>query len=153
MREIKFRAWVKKGLPFGKSGMCKVRDLISIQNGIEKMHSIYVEIEKEISPYKDQDYWQIWKDDFELMQFTGLHDKNGKEIYEGDIVKFDKYEWYRSPVRTKKDIDKLPEYYEEVTFDHIGVHISESDLNTYCEVVGNKFENPELFVLIKYNRT
>jgi len=84
-RIIKFRAWVKNGLPYGESGMCNVRDLIRMGE-----HSIYVEIEKETSPYKDQDYWQIMPENFELMQFTGLKDKNGlQEIYEGDIIDID----------------------------------------------------------------
>ena len=131
MKEICFRAWDKKEK--------KMHNVIQILWGSEpNPHPLSVDFFDSIKPHLFEDV--------ELMQYTGLRDKNGKRIYEGDIVKFDKYEWYRSPVRTKKDIDKLPEYYEEVTFDHIGVHISESDLNTYCEVVGNKFENPELLV-------
>ena len=81
--------------------------------------------------------WSI--DDEYLMQSTGLVDKNGKEIFEGDIVKM------------SKDVYSEPTYYEVVRH-RGGAYRLESKQHgcelwlrhTDCEVVGNVYENPEL---------
>lgn len=78
-------------------------------------------------------------DEIELMQSTGLHDKNGKEIFENDIVK------------VAKDVYSEPTYYEIVRH-RGGAYRLESKQHgcelwlrhTDCEVVGNIYENPEL---------
>lgn len=87
-----------------------------------------------------------------VMQYTGLKDKNGKEVYEGDILQFsDKWEWYRHQYglsKTREEIEQLPYGCGAVTWnerdgawEHIG---GTGDLHQYLEVIGNIYENPEL---------
>lgn len=79
---------------------------------------------------------------WEVMQYTGLHDKNGKEIYEGDIVS-----------TFEPDEGSL---FEEVVFENGTFKLRCMSDNTkinyplgslrskYIEVIGNIYENPEL---------
>ena len=77
-------------------------------------------------------------EDVELMQFTGLHDKNGVEIYEVDIVRCEIYgEEYIGQV----------EYAENLCIYCLtGMGRSDSELwiCNYIEVIGNIHDNPEL---------
>jgi len=71
--------------------------------------------------------------EFVLMQFTGLTDKNGKEIYEGDIVR----RW-RSPV------PKVVEWKTD-RWVYTGFNVSSnSKYGNTLEVIGNIYQNPEL---------
>ena len=82
----------------------------------------------------------------EPMQFTGLHDKNGKEIYEGDILHW--YTIYAKENRVVNDY-KLAVYFDEecpgyyVKINKITERLFQSRMK-YFEVIGNIYENPEL---------
>lgn len=126
MREIKFRAWRGEMLDWSKlddSGL--IEEIFSFHNpGYDSAGNYY-----------------------DIMQFTGLHDKNGTEIYEGDIVRGD----FRSPVGAVKfyteDIGSCGCCYEEFRGSGFAAYGGNAAIRLggdECEVIGNIHENPEL---------
>lgn len=77
----------------------------------------------------------------QLMQYTGLKDKNGKKIYEGDIVKYDKHtilqiEWLDGEACFHyKYLKSRPNVVEDIR-----MYRSDEE----WKVIGNIYENPEL---------
>jgi uncharacterized phage protein (TIGR01671 family) len=101
-----------------------------------------------------------------LMQYTGLKDKNGKEIYEGDIVQSMKDDWsfcdgwandderWIPYNKKEKEVPKIVDVTDVVTMDRFPVYWLKNEdfgyegehLQTpeYFEVIGNIHENPDL---------
>lgn len=133
MREIKFRAWDKS-----------LNKFLSLEE---------LDISKSLGWAKTQNAFEIkiknfmgFPEDTILMQYTGLKDKNGKEIYEGDIAKYE----YEIGKHCVADV-----YFEERTGLHrISCQVSETmainhilgliESNRTIEIIGNIYENPEL---------
>ena len=78
-----------------------------------------------------------WLDNLVLMQYTGLEDKYGEEIYGGDILQFSNGnlgEVIWSDLRAGFD----------VAFDNAMPEELNHNLASRCKVVGNIYENPEI---------
>ena len=74
MREIKFRAWNKEEkimVDLQKITPLALNDMMNTQLNLQGRSGLFIPFFKEL----------------ELMQYTGLKDKNGKDIYEGDIIR------------------------------------------------------------------
>jgi uncharacterized phage protein (TIGR01671 family) len=118
---LKFRAWLKK-----KQEMDNEIDHISW-------------LEDELYCIGDGITYMVSAEDLELMQSTDMVDRDGKIIFEGDIVKM------------AKDVYSEPTYYEVVRH-RGGAYRLESKQHgcelwlrhTDCEIVGNVYENKEL---------
>ena len=113
MREIKFRAWDKQRKEMLIALDIREIPVLNCGLGID--------------------------DNFELMQYTGLKDKNGIEIYEGDIVLF-------FVSHGAEGVPSDEEMQGEVYYSN-GMLYPMSDFmydHYIFEVIGNIYENPEL---------
>lgn len=144
-RELKFRAWHKptnemywfdvlNGMKHGTGGgyipMALVCDAITIRT--------YKDNLKAIDPM-----------DCELMQYTGLQDKNGKEIYEGDILLCHEYDSSDIGGKIIQTFKNAVVGFENGSFYYYpkGNMKQHHQLLMYAympEIIGNIYQNPEL---------
>ena len=130
MKELKIKAWLKKE-----------KKMVSII-GIDLNYQ-YIRYTDDGNLFKD-DYKIAEFKDIELLQFTGVKDKAGQELYEADVIKFND---------GIDDIYGLISYDDEdatyrVSYENITEHLS--DLEGDFEIVGNIFENPDLHEQLGY---
>lgn len=143
MRELKFRCWSPDNqemyFPDGNYSFRMFNSGVSFEPyfNADELQSFHTDPEGEEYLKK-----------IEVMQYTGLKDRNGIEIYEGDIVKHIKYSTKNIGVVTFGEGEYNPDHWSvswhgwfvegvDCTFD-------EYDAMDHFEVIGNIYQNPEL---------
>lgn len=139
MREIKFRAFSKvtKKMYLPVEGC----DLLVRIDGKK-----FICLDNLHYAASNEEHGEINEDNLEniLMQYTGLKDKNGKEIYEGDII----IEDVQNELGSYSRLQPLEVYFNTNTGAFRGKvesdEVHDWSLGKNAEVIGNKYEHPQL---------
>ena len=142
MREIKFRAYIYD-LTDEDSHPLE----IDVRAG--KLWNVAsINFKDRIAEIMDDD-GNVWEyelnsNEIALVQYTGEKDKNGNEIYEGDIIK----NTYGTQI-------PMVVTWDDAGFRTLGKHNGEQYVGYVkdsCEVIGNIYENPELFNNVAFDK-
>ena len=124
-RQIKFRVW---------NGMEMIYDVT-----VGKFGTFFVHPENNGLDPKDSacitPFTTKYPDDIPLMQYTGLKDKNGKEIYEGDVIK---------TMNAESATVEFSNGGFKYQYDKEGKRPLFDPIAKHSEVIGNIYDNPEL---------
>ena len=146
MREVKFRVWYPNKKRFSDKLYNIIDYLMDIKNGklVSNVYELANEDTTDIKYFND--------DSYVLMQYTGLKDKNGVEIYEGDIVVVKNYNHHgenpkkvmfvyydNSTAQYCTKVEKTSFKLEDLIMENQPLCFANS-----FEVIGNIYENPEL---------
>jgi uncharacterized phage protein (TIGR01671 family) len=126
---LKFKAWDKRN----KKWLPPERVAITGDGEISFLGNMF-------SKWEDN-HPGLTNEDVKIVKFTGLHDKNEKEIYEGDIVKAMTGKVKLGEVKYYKDGFDIVALDDS---DYNGVSLRSVGQN-FIEVIGNIFEHPDLF--------
>ena len=147
MREIKYRAWIKKEKRMDDVDFINIAAQFAGKWECKKPDAdLFSDRGDEVATRRGR---LFNLEDVEIMQFTGLKDKNGKEIYEGDIIKekdgskeFRFIKWCDVESRFMLCSDSRCIQ----NWNSLGNYCSDEN-NKICrnlEIIGNIFENSEL---------
>ena len=149
MKEVEYRSWHKNKMIYN----CNI---IAGKFAIEENPKE----SKRIINEDGEHYYNAWAEykvyNSPLMQYTGIKDKNGEKIFEGDILRFsDKLNWYCIKAKLaflyndKETIEEIINNHNKYPFEDRIINMPEcydwllsSEIKDYWEIIGNIYETP-----------
>ena len=144
-RKLEFRAWDEK-----RKTMFIVRTGF-LPKGVTRKRDFFIGFNNtglEVSEYEGKGAWRI----FPVMQSTGMLDRNGKEIFEGDILRYpdaydcsseNGYDWEEALSVGEIEWDSNQAQFTVSNRQSVDLECFFEDISE-VEVIGNIYENPEL---------
>lgn len=137
MRELKFRAW-------DEMGKIMHYDFQFIRSGTEASDWIVFSSDKQRLSDKPHPFNNPYpQQQLKIMQYTGKKDKNGREVYEGDILRYmldTHVNIFVEPVKWDDELVHWRPFNDQCDYDGLLTVQSLSE----CVIIGNIYQNPEM---------
>lgn len=133
MRKLKFKVWDKNKRKFIPSDVWAI---------VMTDFGAFGIMTKDWEDYKEGEY--LYEQSQVPIQYTGMKDKNGEEIYDGHVLSWNsRNPFSRGEYRTASVRYVQAQYWCKGS---VGVYLAELLANEKCKIAGNIYENPELAI-------